>query len=138
MSGTRLGRGGMQPGHVHNAAGTDPDFHVFLRNVIDTVYRQCLGCVRATAWMQPDFQAFVGSFWDTVCRPCPGCGRDAGHVQDASWTRCAGNGLSKLNTILIAPYKFVRLDLLLKDLYKVEGSKLRTSSYDCLYLKYSC
>ncbi|CAA2955405.1 Hypothetical predicted protein [Olea europaea subsp. europaea] len=123
-------------GHVQLAAGTHLDFQVFLRNFLDTVYRQCSGRVGATAGMQPDFQAFVGSFWDTVCRPCSGRGRDADHVQDASWTRCVGNRSSKLNTFLIAPYKFVRLDLLLKDLYKGEGSKLRTSSYECPYLKY--
>ncbi|CAA2954912.1 Hypothetical predicted protein [Olea europaea subsp. europaea] len=75
-------------GYVQNAAGTHPDFHVFLRNVIDTMYRQCSACVGATAWMQPDFRASAGSFWDTVCRPRPGCGRDAamfgmlpGHVR---------------------------------------------------------
>ncbi|CAA2954913.1 Hypothetical predicted protein [Olea europaea subsp. europaea] len=70
ISGTRCAS------HVQNAVGTHPDFHVFLHNNLDTIYRQCSGRVEATAWMQPDFQAFVGSFWDTVCRPCPG------HVMD--------------------------------------------------------
>ncbi|CAA3009668.1 Hypothetical predicted protein [Olea europaea subsp. europaea] len=55
--------------------GTHPDFHVFLCNILDTVYRSCQGHVRTTAGMELDFQVIPSSFW----------GWCAGHVRDASW-----------------------------------------------------
>ncbi|CAA3023145.1 Hypothetical predicted protein [Olea europaea subsp. europaea] len=105
VSGTRCA------GHVQDATGTypdfqdatgiHPDFHVFLVNFLDTICRQCPGCIRAAVGMQPDFQTFLGldvqvmsetrhdhdrdgakflgnfwQFWDTVWRPSLGCDMD--------------------------------------------------------------